>query len=363
MCILKQSLFSLFASLLLMASAVADAAQHCVVLQYHHVNGDTPGITSVTPGQFQDHLDYLHKNSFHVLPLSEVVEKLQSRRELPDKCVALTIDDAFESAYREAWPRARKYGYPLTVFVSTESVDQGVGSFMSWDQMREMAEDGVEFQNHSHSHDHLVRLQDGESMEDWEQRIASEILLAQNRIQAELGSAPTLFAYPYGEYNISLQRLVRSMGLIGFGQQSGPAWSDGNFGALPRFPMNTVYASMRTFPTKVGTLPLPIIAAEPQEPLVEDDVWQPTLTLKFAPYVENAKRLTCFVNGSPDVEYQWSDDGAVVNVTPKGVLQVGRNRYNCTLPGPEGRYHWYSHNWLRRNADGSWYRESVAVRH
>ena len=225
--------------------------------------------------------------------------------------------------------------------------------------MREMAKDGVEFQNHSHSHDHLVRLRKEESIDDWEQRIASEILLAQNRIQSELGTAPTLFAYPYGEYNTRLQKLVLSMGLTGFGQQSGPALREGHPASLPRFPMNTVYASMRTFPTKVRTLPLPIISAEPQEPQLADGEWQPTLTLTFKSGVKDVKRLTCFSNGSPDVDYRWSDDFSSVEVTPKSVLQVGRNRYNCTMPGPQGRYHWYSHNWLRRNGDGSWYREPL----
>jgi len=353
----------LLAATLLVASSSVGAAHHCVVLQYHHVSESTPGITSVTPGQFQEHLDYLNQHSFHVLPLSEVVSKLQAKQELPENCVALTIDDAFNSAYREAWPRTRKYGYPLTVFVSTESVDQKLSSYMSWDQMREMAGDGVEFQNHSHSHDHLVRLREGESLEDWEQRIASEILLAQNRIQHELGATPTLFAYPYGEYNVRLQNVVRSMGLTGFGQQSGPAWGAGNPAALPRFPMNTVYASMRTFPTKVRTLPLPIVSAEPQEPVVEVDEWQPTLTLRFKPGVDNVKHLTCFANGSPDIDYRWSDDLSTVEVTPKSLLRVGRNRYNCTLPGPEGRYHWYSHNWIRRDDDGNWYRETVITGH
>lgn len=357
-------LFSFLSTITLLSyTAGIGAAQHCVVLQYHHVAEDTPGITSVTPGQFQAHLDYLHKHDFQVLPLSEVVDRLRAREQLPDYCVALTIDDAFESVYSEAWPRARKYDYPLTVFVSTESIDQGVGAYMSWSQMRELAKQGVEFQNHSHSHDHLVRLRAGESVEDWEQRVAAEILLAQNRIQQELDSVPTLIAYPYGEYNTLLKQLVQSMGLTGFGQQSGPAWADGDFGALPRFPMNVMYASMRTFPTKVRTLPLPLVSAEPQEPLVEDDVWQPTLTLTFEPQVDRLRGLTCFVNGSPDVEYRWSDERPVVEVTPKGVLQVGRNRYNCTLPGPEGRYHWYSHNWLRRNADGSWYREASMAGH
>jgi len=345
--------------LLLAMSLPVWAAQHCVILQYHHVSENTPGITSVTPGQFQDHLDYLHENRFRVMRLSEVVERLKSRAPLPENCVALSIDDAFLSAYAEAWPRARKYDYPLTVFVSTSSVDQGVGGYMTWQQMREMAASGlVEFQNHSHSHDHLIRLREGESVEDWEQRVASEILLAQNRIQQELGTTATLFAYPYGEFNLALRELVLSMGLTGFGQQSGPASSGGNFGSLPRFPMNTMYASMRSFPTKVRTLPLPITAAWPAEPVVEDGIWQPTLTLAFDATAQQPRRLTCYVNGSKDVDYRWTEgEPQTVEVTPKGVLQVGRNRYNCTLPAGDGRYHWYSHNWFRRHPDGSWYRE------
>ena len=353
---LRSRLYSLL--FLLVSPFSVPAAEHCVVLQYHHVSEDTPGITSVTPKQFQQHLDYLHDNSFEVLRLSDVVRHLEAREPLPENCIALTIDDAFQSAYLEAWPRVRKYGYPLTVFVSTQSVDQGVTGYLSWEQMREMAADGVDFHNHSHSHDHLVRLREGESMEDWEQRIASEILVAQNRIQKELHTTPTLFAYPYGEYNMALQKLVRSMGLTGFGQQSGPAWVDGNFAALPRFPMNTLYASMRTFPTKVRTLPLPIVSAHPMEPLVEDSEWQPTLNLVFSEDVKAPRRLTCFVNGSPEVHYAWKEGATTeVSVTPKGVLHVGRNRYNCTLPAGGGRFYWYSHNWLRRHADGRWYRE------
>ena len=347
------------AMLLLAVSLSVSAAQHCVVLQYHHVSETTPGITSVTPGQFQDHLDYLQENRFRVMRLSKVVEHLKSRIPLPDNCVALTIDDAFVSAYEEAWPRVRKYDFPLTVFVSTRSVDQGVGGYMTWQQMREMAASGVvDFQNHSHSHAHLIRLREGESVEDWEQRIAAEILVAQNRIMQELATAPTLFAYPYGEYNLALRQLVLSMGLTGFGQQSGPAWSGGNFGSLPRFPMNTMYASMRSFPTKVRTVPLPISAAWPEEPVVEDHVWQPTLTLRFTESAQQPQHLTCYVNGSTDVDYRWvPGEAQTVEVKPRGVLQIGRNRYNCTLPAGDGRYHWYSHNWFRRHSDGSWYRE------
>jgi peptidoglycan/xylan/chitin deacetylase (PgdA/CDA1 family) len=344
----------------LLWSAAAGAADHCVILQYHHISEETPGITSVTPEQFQQHLNYLLVNDHAVLALEEVVAALADGTALPDRCVALTIDDAYLSAYTEAFPRVQRYGFPLTVFVSTEAVDRGRAAYLSWEQIREMQRAGVRFQNHSHSHAHLIRRHGEEGDADWEQRVAADIQTAQNRIEAELGTAPTLFAYPYGEYNQPLKRIVSSMGLVAFGQQSGPVWRQADVAALPRFPMASLYASMRTFPSKVNSLPLPITGAFPDDPVVPPDEWQPALTLVFKPEVANARQLTCFMNGSPEVGYEWLDqpEGAVV-VTPSGRLNVGRNRTNCTLPvGDGGRFGWYSHNWIRRKPDGSWYNES-----
>ncbi len=344
----------------LLVAEVTPAADHCVVLQYRHISDETPGITSVTPEQFQKHLDYLLINDHAVMPLEDVITSLKIGIPLPEKCVALTIDDAYISAYTEAYPRVVRYDYPLTVFVSTDAVDSGLDTHLSWDQMREMQAKGISFQNHSQSHDHLIRQLEDEDLDDWEQRIAADIQIAQNRIQTELGSTPTLFSYPYGEYNEALKQTVASMGLIGFGQQSGPIWRQADFTALPRFPMASIYASMRSFPKKVNSLPLPITGAFPEDPVVPLDEWHPPLTLIFSPDVSNTKDLTCYLNGSREVSYHWLDQpaGAVV-VTPTGRLNVGRNRTDCTLPVPgEDRLAWYSHSWIRLLEDGSWYRES-----
>ena len=318
---------------LILLSSGALAADHCVVLQYHHISEDTPGITSVTPEQFQRHLDYLLEHDHAVMPLEDVITALKIGMELPDKCVALTIDGAYISAFTEAYPRTVRYEYPLTVFVSTEPVDNGHEGYLTWEQMREMQSKGVSFQNHSHSHAHLIRQTADESSDDWEQRVAVDIQTAQNRISDELGTTPTLFAYPYGEYNQALKQTVASMGLIGFGQQSGPLWRQADFGALPRFPMASFFARMRTFTKKVASLPLPITGAFPEDPVVAIDEWHPALTLVFKPGIENVKELRCYVNGSPKVNYQWLDQpaGAVV-ITPIGRLNVGRNRTHCTLP-------------------------------
>lgn len=347
--------------LLLLAYAftapAAIAAQHCNILQYHHFATHTPRSTSVTPAEFEAHLDYLAGNGFQVLPLEEVVTRLRTGTALPDACVAITIDDAYISVYQEAFPRLRARGWPFTVFVNTEGVDQGLGAYMSWDQMREMSRAGATFENHSHAHIHYLRRGADETRSAWLERVASDIRTAQTRIGAELGRVPDLLAYPYGEFDDEVRRLVGRLGLTAFGQQSGPAWVGSDFLALPRFPMAAGYAAMDQFRTKVRSLPLPVEQALPENPLLPLDDWRPLLRLKLAPGAYAGDRLACYVSGQGRAEVQWQDSQAgLLSVRARKDLAVGRNRYNCTAPSTENdRFYWYSHSWVRRHRDGSWY--------
>lgn len=343
----------------ILACTPVQAANHCVILQYHHFSDDTPRITSVTLEQFEDHLDYLKRNDFNVMPLRDVVAALKHKNELPDRCVSLTVDDAYLTVYTNAFPRLGKLGWPLTVFVNTEGVDQGVSSYMTWDQMRELSRQGVMFENHGHGHIHMIRKFKGESDEDWRRRVTDDISTAQRRITDEIGVAPLLFAHPYGEYNPATLEIVSKLGLTGFGQQSGPAWTGANFAALPRFPMAANYAGMQSFKTKVNTLPLAVMRAEPVDPLVPLTKTRPSLRLTLNKGTYARAAIQCFIGGSSDVEIAWKNDGIdQLTVTPNFDLGPGRHRTNCTMPSAQkGRYHWYSHNWFVRKADGSWYAE------
>jgi peptidoglycan/xylan/chitin deacetylase (PgdA/CDA1 family) len=345
--------------LLMLYSSVLHAQNHCVVLQYHHFSDATPAITSVTPEQFEQHLDYLKKNDFHVMALRDVVRALYNNLELPDKCVSLSVDDAYISVYTTAYPLLKQRGWPMTVFVNSQGVDRGIRSFMNWRQMREMAQHGFSFENHGHGHIHMIRRNADESEPDWLARVARDIQTAQQIITRETGMAPALFAFPYGEYNPSLIRLVEDMGLTGFGQQSGPVWPGANFGALPRFPMAAHYARLKSFTTKVNTLPLPVVRALPIDPMTPLGQKRPTLTLQLAPGTYDRNNLRCFVSGSDQVTLKWLEQPAdSVEVTPQFDLKPGRHRTNCTMPsGRKERFHWYSHNWFVRNPDGSWYAE------
>ena len=269
--------------MLLLLSLPAFAVDHAVILMYHHFGDDTPPSTSVSLAQFDAHLAYLGDNGYRIWPLEKIVAHLRDRKPLPDKVVAITVDDAYISVYREAWPRLRARGWPFTVFVATDPVDQGLQAMMSWAQMREMAAAEVSFANHSRAHDHLVRRRPGETGTEWRSRVREDLQHAQLRLQAELGSAPALFAYPYGEYDSALRALVGELGYTAFGQQSGPASRYSDPLALPRFPMAVAFADLDDVRDKLQSRPLPVLRAEPDDPVLSPDNTRPVLAVTLQP--------------------------------------------------------------------------------
>ena len=328
-------------------SSVKAEESQAVVLMYHHFGVDKYPSTNIRLTQFDAHLDYLAQAGYQVWPLAKVVDYVRGQKPFPGRVVAITMDDAYRSVFDEAYPRLRKRGWPFTVFVATDGVDRHFQAYMSWQQMREMQQYGANFENHSATHDYLIRRQKDETAAQWRQRMQDDIGRAQQRIKAELGRAPTFFAYPYGEYNEALAGLVNEMGVVALGQQSGPVGLGADLRALPRFPMAERFAALPDFKQKLQSLAFPITAVQP---------WEPVVTVKEAPQMgivlaasdAQLDRLSCFVSGQGAVAVRWIDrNRRHFVVQAPAALPRGRSRYNCTAPSSRpGRYFWFSHLWI-----------------
>src|SRR5437762_8991612 len=70
-----------------------------VIIQYHRFGEDDVPTTNIRLAQFEAHLAELKKSKYTVLPLADVIAALREGRALPDRTVAITIDDAYTSAY------------------------------------------------------------------------------------------------------------------------------------------------------------------------------------------------------------------------------------------------------------------------
>jgi peptidoglycan/xylan/chitin deacetylase (PgdA/CDA1 family) len=305
-------------------------------------------------------MGFLADNGYRVWPLSRVFAHLAEGKPIPEDTVALTFDDAYRSVYSEVFPRLKRRGWPFTVFVSTDYIDNGYGNYVSWDQLREMAAAGAEVANHSRSHPHLVRRRDDETRAQWLDRVRAEVTGAQERLEAEIDDPVRIFAYPYGEFSAPVVKVVEALGFFGVGQQSGAVGEPSDLAAAPRFPLASGYSDLDKFATKVRSRPLPVTVLAPEDRLLAAESGAPVLRLRLGPGPFRRDGLACYVTGQGRAELEWLDrEKGVVAVQAGEALGPGRSKYNCTAPGTEGNgvFYWYSHLWMKPNPDGSWYAE------
>lgn len=173
--------------------SIADTS-HAVIFMYSHIGVSKYPDTNISLKQFDAHLNYLAKNNYQVWPLEKIVGHLKNGHAIPDRTVALTFDDGHISMYKHAYPRLKKRGWPFTVFIYTDAIDQHPKRYITWDQMRDMRQHGASFANQSKTHDHLIRRHKKESVTAWKARVRADIEHAQQRIQDEVGEVPLLFS-------------------------------------------------------------------------------------------------------------------------------------------------------------------------
>ena len=133
--IFLSALLEINCSSVILASSKSSSA---VVVVYHRFNEPAFESTSIRLEQFKAHLSELKKNEYNVVPLPKIVNSINLGKDLPDRTIGLSVDDAFLSFYDVAWPLLKAAKMPVTLFVSTDVVDRQAPGYMTWDQIREV---------------------------------------------------------------------------------------------------------------------------------------------------------------------------------------------------------------------------------
>ncbi len=309
----------------------AEEPPSAVVLMYHRFGEEGLPSTNIRLDQFKEHIAILTDGRYRVLPLEEIVEALAQGSPLPDRTVAITIDDTSRSVFTEALPRLQAAGLPFTLFVNTDSVGQIAGT-LSWLEIRAMAEAGVTIGAHSAAHGHMAFMDRGTLEQDFA-RMTSTFL-------RELGYVPRLYAYPYGEYSAELVAMIENAGyLAAFGQHSGVAVAD--LFTLPRFALNERYGETGRFAMIVDTMGLPVTDILPEDmPIRGASAANPPLIgFTAEPAAGPLHRLACFASNGAEVDVEFLGDRRV-EIRLDRPFGPGRSRLNCTLPTPDGRFRW-----------------------
>lgn len=327
-----------------------------VILQYHHVSDNTPKSTSISPEQFEVHLQYLKDNNFTVVPLSELINAIKKQQPLVDKTVAITFDDAYQDNFTHAKPLLDKFGYPYTIFVNPAIINMDSPANLSWKQLKNMANDGVIIANHGMNHDSIARNPKGMSQSDWLEQYTKELIAAETLIEEKIGKSWRYFAFSYGEYTPRAQQWMKDNDYIAFTQQSGAVGLATDLTIVPRFPASQPYDKISGLRDKLNSLPLAIrLENESAETIFYH---QASKLTTFTIVVDDfdTSQLNCYISGLGRQKIEWQEENSFI-IRYSSDLPVGRVRCNCTAPSisEPGRYYWYSKPWFILNADGQWY--------
>jgi peptidoglycan/xylan/chitin deacetylase (PgdA/CDA1 family) len=215
--LLKNIIFSSYSATRRVGSRLNVLKPTISVLLYHRVSDAFRDGVTIGVEQFDKQLEFL-KNNYDVRSLRSLVngdESIDGNHDI----VCITFDDGYLDNYTNAAPLLVKHGLSATFFVSTDNVTNqtpfkhdldklGFGlACMTWDNIRQMAEDGLDFGSHTVNHANLASIADD--------KILEELVESKRTIEKELQSDEVLFAYPFGQRHHFTERsrdLVKEVG-------------------------------------------------------------------------------------------------------------------------------------------------------
>lgn len=168
------------------------------ILAYHRVHPDGGRKTpTITPAAFEKQMGILAER-WKPVSLAALAEGLNSGR-LPARAVAVTFDDGTEDNFTHAFPVLKRRKIPAVIFLITGQIGQP--GYLSAEQIRQMAEEGISFGSHGVDHEYLPSL----APADLERTLTeSKRAIEWFRIPAEF------LSFPGGGYNAQVIEAARA---------------------------------------------------------------------------------------------------------------------------------------------------------
>jgi len=187
-----------------------DQTAEVIIYGYHRFVDKVrlPG-TEITPQDFEKQMQELKNRNIPVIPMQDLLAWKRGEKNIPPRAAVITFDDGWKSQYEVAWPIIKKFGYPLTLFIYTEGVrggKYGGGQAITWEQLAEMRDAGVDIEGHTATHQDLKKPYDKVTKkrlnpQEYQGWLDGEIGGSKQLLEQRLGIKVNCFAVPFGNYN------------------------------------------------------------------------------------------------------------------------------------------------------------------
>ena len=186
------------------------------ILMYHAIGlSNEPASPYVLPAnRFAAQMTWLKRLGYHPITLKQFIVCQYERRPIPAHSVVITFDDGYADNYTLAYPVLQKHNIPATIFLVSGYIGHanewdkkkqlGRRPLLSWSQIMDLAHQGIQFGAHSCTHPALTAVSPTQA--------EAEITSSRRQLENRLGVPIDLFAYPYGEYDPSVQEMVQQAG-------------------------------------------------------------------------------------------------------------------------------------------------------
>jgi peptidoglycan/xylan/chitin deacetylase (PgdA/CDA1 family) len=185
-----------------------DRSAKVIVLCYHRFEDNPHDSLAIALAEFRAQMKELKDNGIEVIPMKQFLAWRRGEKSIPPKSAVITIDDGYVSGYAVAWPILKEFGYPFTMFIYTNYVAVG-GKSLTWAQLEQMRDEGVDIESHTVSHHDLRHAPKGQEYNAW---LHNEIYTSKDILEQKLGIKIVAFAFPYGTHNEVVRKMATEAG-------------------------------------------------------------------------------------------------------------------------------------------------------
>ena len=199
------------------------------IIMYHQVTKKSSrrGKYSVMYEEFENDMKYIKEKGYTTIDMTDLINFVYGKKELPEKPIMITLDDGFESVYAYVYPLLKELdmcavasivGEYTTFF--TENPDHNITySYLNWNEVEELTKtDVIEIQNHSYNlHKNSgnrrgISKKHDEDVAAYNTEVGADILKMQNVMKEKTGYTPNTLTFPFGAYKKETISLAKSLG-------------------------------------------------------------------------------------------------------------------------------------------------------